>query len=1393
MAIGRMAPGQDVATTAPVRSVAQAATGGIGRMSGTSVTTPGVGRMAEAPEPALNPSVGGFFKNLVGGFGDLVKGLGTLLVKAPIHDVAQLGAAYLVPGTQAIEEEPSMLATVARTALPGQLFPGADLGGKYGAIASDYAHRYGGASNIVRGLYEDPMSFILDALMFADGIGMVGKAGRVGAIAKYAPRLVSDAAAKRILGPALIETSEAGAALSTFAMPSRYGAEAFGSFTRAGGAYEDVLKLSKNPLVRPVQRQIYKGLSLAPDEAKLIASETPRAAEVLEAATRFPEGTRIVTPGGVGAEVSQRILKPKVGEFLAKHEQSKILSALRVRTQDKGAAAINELNRTVENIEEGAPMEARATLRNEATEIDTGIRQPKVLPRTDAIDIPETEAIVTALQDMPQIGKATDDVAAAATFAEKYATKPGGRAAKKLGAGGQRDEGIAAGLSPIAEPGGGEAGSLSFKLQVEAMEDSPRIGPQALRDMGYTDDMRVLDTISDAGHPWEGKHYVAKNPKTGVYAHVSVGTKELLDAQDAGAVFLEDILNTERKIQKVADDAKRLPEGDPRAINAAAEILQLKRRARAAREALQDDVFKDFRASHWERQGHVYDDATKMSLRTRPLRIRELVKRWMKEQDGDPEKYMERKFAIVRQSRLMRFLSDTRPAIARALDNYKKAPTALIKKGLEGKTYLDMYNALKMKGVPDNLIESILGKEPWTKSADQIISKMESVLWDYTIKEGSGGMMFDAAPFDWITMSDEFRANNLVTPGYTPYLPSKTPSQMARKYVPDPVEGATKHLFAKDLNALLFREGKIEWDLPGAIARANRTVITHDEVKGVFATADKQFGRNATLKEMEAANAGDSRFTGEVYYNPREVASKLDLRGELLSRTVLGIPEAQDVGEAIIRAYQDWAAKAFTESINNINGPLRSMPRHVAEQLGKEIRNTLGSEMKLWWDTPAKVWKASVLSLSPRWVLNNLFGNAIFVGIENPAAFKSVINQFDRKQRALARYMLGDDPIREVESGFFHATADDVRAASLRNDFTQGQAYGPVTEAAREIIMGEKESSIMAARMNAPSRMIQNWSKGVRDFNSYVEEAFRRGILLDELKRGSLKNFGKDLESTTKMFQRFADEGFPTDAEMGQALARVDRVIGNFTRYGPVEQGIIRRFFMPFYGFYRHMTNVLLKMPFEHPLKASLFSQVADMDEIMEAGTPSYLKGQDAIHIGLFGGDAWTRLKGMNPLAPFNEEYGAIGLLDPRIKLFVERSLGISTFTGEPWDLEDLGMEDEMVQSQNGEYWKVVRDGEGNVLDVIPSGRPNPDLLKHVISQFGMTSLIPQFQMYPRSFEQNLASWVGTPVTRPVRGTADALQYDAEMKAEALARASGGAAAEGFGSFGSFGEGFGSF
>lgn len=311
--------------------------------------------------------------------------------------------------------------------------------------------------------------------------------------------------------------------------------------------------------------------------------------------------------------------------------------------------------------------------------------------------------------------------------------------------------------------------------------------------------------------------------------------------------------------------------------------------------------------------------------------------------------------------------------------------------------------------------------------------------------------------------------------------------------------------------------------------------------------------------------------------------------------------------------------------------------------------------------------------------------------------------------------------------------------------------------------------------------------------NSHVEEAFRRGILIDEMSRQRLTSFNGLLESSTKTMEKIASEGVPRSArEYGSALERVDRVIGNFTRYSPVEQGIIRRFFMPFYGFYRHMVNVLLKMPIEHPIKSSIFQQVSQMDQIMKAGVPSYLQEDLPVHLGnILGGDTWLRLKNLNPLSQVTEEFGAVNLLNPPLKMLIERGLGINTFTGETFDPESVGQGDDIVQTNNGEFWKVIRDAEGNVLDVERTGRPLPSMLQHVGSQLGLVSMLPSFSLYPKSVERNIASWAGLSTSQPKNGTESALSYDQEMKHEAFARAIG-SSTSGFGSMGSFSS-FGSF
>jgi hypothetical protein len=136
----------------------------------------------------------GFVGNFVGDVKDAAVGLSALGGNI-LHDLGR-GVAQVVPGHQSLgiinDTDPSgyHLDDIAK-ALPG-------------VIASDYATRYGGASNIAHGLYEHPLSYLLDALMVGGVAGSV--ATKVGSAAVKGSEEALSAA-----GAAATELADAGA------------------------------------------------------------------------------------------------------------------------------------------------------------------------------------------------------------------------------------------------------------------------------------------------------------------------------------------------------------------------------------------------------------------------------------------------------------------------------------------------------------------------------------------------------------------------------------------------------------------------------------------------------------------------------------------------------------------------------------------------------------------------------------------------------------------------------------------------------------------------------------------------------------------------------------------------------------------------------------------------------------------------------------------------------------------------------------------------------------------------------------------------------------------------------------------------------------------------------
>lgn len=142
-------------------------------------------------------------------------------------------------------------------------------------------------------------------------------------------------------------------------------------------------------------------------------------------------------------------------------------------------------------------------------------------------------------------------------------------------------------------------------------------------------------------------------------------------------------------------------------------------------------------------------------------------------------------------------------------------------------------------------------------------------------------------------------------------------------------------------------------------------------------------------------------------------------------------------------------------------------------------------------------------------------------------------------------------------------------------------------------------------------------------------------------------------------------KGYSDEAAMTLAL----RAMGDFTKMAPFEQSVVRRV-IPFYAWLRHMSQIAIRLPIEHPYRTAWIlgmSEAFKDQEAWETLLPGYMQGNVP-----FGGDAALSVQNFmpfsNPLA-----ITQVGKnLNPLIKLGLVNlpgspARGINSLTGLPY------------------------------------------------------------------------------------------------------------------------------
>lgn len=421
-------------------------------------------------------------------------------------------------------------------------------------------------------------------------------------------------------------------------------------------------------------------------------------------------------------------------------------------------------------------------------------------------------------------------------------------------------------------------------------------------------------------------------------------------------------------------------------------------------------------------------------------------------------------------------------------------------------------------------------------------------------------------------------------------------------------------------------------------------------------------------------------------------------------------------------------------------------------------------------DRATSFWNWTNLNLRASRLLNNIGGNIFFVGIQGVHPFSvSGINTIVAMGRALkAKMGFGSETGAKIAKIF---DLPGVRSGSLQTSFAD--SAGSFGESMRTI---GKESGRAKRIATAPLRGLGWWGEKIATLNESIEAAYRGASLYYAMSKNATQRAQRmgtrmgrvlDLSETIETLSKQNAAVTMKMPEYRAALKEVNRYLHDYNRVTPFERMMVRRIF-PYYKFFKHSTELLLRYPFEHPFQAQVMRSLGeaakrDYKDIAAQWGLDWKKDvqpylQDSIPIYATNDEKtgqpvmWTySTLGANPFSQMtgNVSEQMLQLLNPVVKLAFESGTGInlftrqryrgtlSSFTGREYNPRTGLIEDSFHHPSYGEaflrsFWPYVM-----VRDMVANGRVPTDT----------ASLLAMAANSRNAWE--LDPVMGTPVMRP--------------------------------------------
>lgn len=561
-------------------------------------------------------------------------------------------------------------------------------------------------------------------------------------------------------------------------------------------------------------------------------------------------------------------------------------------------------------------------------------------------------------------------------------------------------------------------------------------------------------------------------------------------------------------------------------------------------------------------------------------------------------------------------------------------------------------------------------------------------------------------------------------PAYYPHIRSNSGASMWWKgTVPT---RAPQMRFNKGFKGYLQESGRILDNPFEAYGRRAYQLLRHEELTDQLEKL-KGMGRLLSRTEVMEIQSNAAKLNGEVLFSPDYLTSKVRLHAEILDEIWRGVSDDgllyEDAARNAIQMLNEKLQATTTADL--VNAKVYAIPKYVADQFTSGfLQGFAPSRMRFFWDKPRDLWMSSTLGLNPRWFIYRMMGNIIFTGVSHPSSIPRLFGWARSKNNELIEVIMADTAtangqlLKRFSQGYAAAESQRIgliagRGKKLGLPPGSGEKFREWGSAADEFPEATRRlDMIYNSRWASVPKKI---SRSITQAVNVMEQAERRGIAIGVY----AKQVGRQLDSNIALARKMALEGVD-ESDVKQMIESSNWTLGNYTNLSPLERDVIRRFFMPFYPFYRHMIKFALRMPWDHPMKSQTLRLLAEVDEDMGPHLPDYLGG--SVYLGEMGGmPTYWNITRWNPLAELTlPEFNPAMGLDFRLRSAWQALSGTDEF-GRPYEASNVyeapnGVK--LIRTESG--WEVFEGIEHPPwTDLVAEwyGGPGSNLVRGLVTQ----------------------------------------------------------------------------